>query len=101
MTAYQITYWNQIPAMVTAKSGRRDRAKVELSPRFAAAIDELAMRLGVTGTDAYLEGWRKDEWLERDGAPPDVAAAVAVELEREFPPARIRAILDDARASNS
>ena len=69
MAEYQITYWRDIPSMVSARAGRRNTAKIELSARLQVAIDEAAMRLKLTGTDAYIEEWRRDEWQERSGAP--------------------------------
>ena len=97
MAEYQITYWRDIPAMVAAREGRRNKAKVELPPRFAAAIDEAAMRSGLAGTDEYLDQWRRDPWQEREGTPDAVARAVAAELEQNYSPQRIREILDAAR----
>ena len=93
MAIYQITYWRDIPSMVTAQEGRRNRARVELPPRFQTAIDEAAMRIGLSGTDAYMEQWHKSEWRERDGSPEEVAEAVAAQLEEEFPASRIRDML--------
>lgn len=93
MAEYQITYWQEIPSLVTAREGRRNRASVELPQRFQVAIDEAAMRAGLTGTDAYIEQWRRSEWQTREGAPDAVAAAVAAELEADYSPERIRAIL--------
>lgn len=93
MAEVQITYWREIPSLVTAREGRRNTAKVELPPRFQVAIDEAAMRLNMTGTDAYIEQWRRGPWEERPGAPEEVAQAVAAEIEAEFPPERIHAIL--------
>ena len=93
MAEYQITYWKNIPSMVSAREGRRDRAKAELSERFQLAIDEAAMRAGLIGTDAYLEHWRRGDWQMRDGNPGDVAAAVAAELETEYTPERLAKIL--------
>lgn len=94
MAEYQITYWRDIPSMVTAREGRRNTAKMELPARFQVAIDEAAMRLKLTGTDAYIEEWRRDAWHERHGSPDEVARAVVAECEAEFSPARIREILD-------
>lgn len=94
MAEYQITYWRDIPSMVTAREGRRNKATKELAKRFMVAIDEAAMRANLTGTDAYLEEWRKGEWFDRDGTPEEVAEAVAAEVEAEFSPAKIREILD-------
>ncbi len=94
MAQYQITYWREFPAMVTAREGRR-RVKVELPPRFQAAIDEAAMRLGLIGSDEYLQLWRRSEWMAREGSPEEVAQAVAAELEATYSRERIRQMLDD------
>lgn len=93
MAEYQITYWRDIPSMVTAREGR-ERAREELPPRFMVAIDEAAMRLGLSGTDAYLEEWRKSPWLPREGTPDEVAKQVAADLNAEYAPQSIRAILE-------
>lgn len=97
MAQVQITYWQEFPSLVTAQEGRRNRARVELPSRFQVAIDEAAMRLGLDGTDAYLEQWRKSEWAELPGVPEDVAREVAAQLEADYPPARIRTMLDALR----
>lgn len=96
MAEYQVTYWRDIPSMITAREGRRNKAKVELPQRFQIAIDEAAMRANLIGTDAYLEEWRREPWQERDGSPQEVADAVAKEIEEEFSPARIREILNQS-----
>ncbi|MEZ4707089.1 MAG: virulence factor [Caldilineaceae bacterium] len=96
MAEYQITYWRQIPSMVTAREGRRNTFKVELPQRFQAAIDELAMRAGLIGTDEYLEEWRREPWQPRDGTPEEVAQGVAKELVQEFTPTKIGEILREA-----
>jgi hypothetical protein len=57
------------------------------------AIDDAAMRLKLTGTDAYLEAWRREGWQEREGTPEGVAQAVAAELTAAYPPARLRAMV--------
>lgn len=93
MAEYQITYWRDIPSLVTAREGRRNTAKVALPPRFQVAIDEAAMRLNMTGTDAYLEQWRRGPCQERSGALDEVARAVAAEVEAEYTPARLRELL--------
>ena len=93
MAEYQITYWRDFPSLVTAREGRRNTAKVELSQRFQVAIDEAAMRLGLTGTDAYLEHWRREGWQARAGTIEEIAAAVAAEVEAVYPPERIRTML--------
>ena len=93
MADVQITYWRDIPSLVTAQEGRRNRHRVELSARFQVAIDEAAMRLELIGTDAYLQQWRKGDWQQQEGDPVSVAEAVAAEIERDYPPARLRELL--------
>ncbi len=90
MAEVQITYWREFPSMVTAREGRRNTAKVELDQRFQVAIDDAAMRLKLTGTDAYLEAWRRDGWQDREGTPERVAQAVAAELDAAYPQERLR-----------
>lgn len=92
MAQLTIVYWRDIPAQVTVKAGRKN-AKVQLSERFEKAIDRAAMRAKLTGTDAYLEHWRR-------GAPTDCgddleaeAAAAAQRLETEYDDVRLRAIV--------
>ncbi len=51
-------YWRDIPAQVIAKEQRKSE-KIQLSERFAQAIDAAAMRAGKAATDAYLEEWRR------------------------------------------
>lgn len=93
MAEYQITYWREFPSMVTAREGRRNTHKIELSQRFQLVIDEAAMRLAMTGTDAYLEQWRREPWQEQAGSPTEVAAAIAAEVEAAYPPSRLREML--------
>ena len=75
--------WRDIPAQVVAKLGRRAH-RVELAPRFQQAIDRAAMRAGASGTDEYLEDWRRDsrpcsEDLELE------ATTEAAALDERFP----------------
>ena len=84
MANYQIMYWHDIPVQVRA-GGRRDRISIELPQRFQVAVDKAAMAAKLTGTDAYLEGFRWSETLERAGTPAEVATAVSNELEAQFP----------------
>lgn len=94
MAEYQITFWNEIPTMIAARSDRRTVVKVELAPRFIAAADEAAMRLGLVGTDAYLDEWRRSPWVEREGTPEEVAESLRQEVEADYSPERIRSLLD-------
>ncbi|UCC53397.1 MAG: virulence factor [Anaerolineaceae bacterium] len=92
MIKYQIVYWRDIPAQVKVKAGR-NRAGRPLSDRFAVAIDEAAMRAGLTGSDDYLTQWRNSEWREREGGLEEVVDALVVELEDAYPPARLHTLI--------
>ncbi len=84
MSEYQITYWRDLPSLVTARDGDAV-AKIELPPRFAEKIDQVAMDEGMIGSDEYLEGWHRGEWMAGEGTPGELAAAVAARLEQEIP----------------
>jgi hypothetical protein len=81
---YQITYWRDLPSLVTARDGA-DVSKVELPARFQERIDQVAMDEGLIGSDAYLEGWRRGDWTPGDGSPAELAAAVAARIQKEVP----------------
>jgi hypothetical protein len=120
---YQITYWRELPSLVVARDGADSRgdhgdqgdqgdhgdqggqggqateasqavAKTPLPQRFQEAIDEAAMRLGETASDAYLAGWRRSEWAVLDGSIADVAEQVAADLERQWPTEAVEAFLN-------
>jgi hypothetical protein len=88
---YQVLYWKDIPSVVEASDGT-GTAKVQLSDRFQVLIDAVAMRLGLAGTDAYLDQWEHGDEQERPGSPGDVAKAVAQELEAKFADFRERGL---------
>ena len=93
MTEYQVTRWRELPSMVAARAGD-EVVKAELAPRFQAAIDEAAMRLGDTGADDYLLGWERSAWTEADGSPGEVLDRVVAALEEEWPPDAVARYLD-------
>lgn len=93
MAEYQVTSWRDLPSLVVARAGD-DVAKVPLAPRLQEAIDEAAMRLGETGSDQYLAGWRRPPWTAGEGAPAAVAATVARELEHTWDEAAVAGFLD-------
>ena len=93
MAEFRVTHWRDLPSLVTARDGEHT-AKAALDARFMIAIDEAAMRLGATDSDAYLEGWRQSDWEEREGTPDGVVQGVADELETEFHEARVQELLD-------
>lgn len=87
-----IVYWRDIPAQVIVKAGRKT-ARRQLPERFEQAIDRAAMRAGLTGTDAYLEQWRRSEPVPcGDDLDAEADAALAA-LEAEYPPERVRALV--------
>ncbi len=94
MTEYQVTSWRDLPSMVVAREGE-SVTKVQLAARFQEAIDEAAMRLGATGSDAYLDGWTRGEWTPADGSGPEVCDRVVAELEAEWSPEQLTTYLDD------
>lgn len=87
-----IVYWRDIPAQVIVKAGRK-AAKRQLSERFEQAIDRAAMRAGLTGTDAYLEQWRRSEPVPCGDDLEAEAAAAAEALEAEYTQERLRELV--------
>jgi hypothetical protein len=90
--SYQVVYWRDIPAQVKVRAGRERRARA-LGDRFQRAVDQVAMRTGVTKSDDYLEEWRSLEWQEREGELEAVLESVVGELESLYPEARLKALL--------
>ena len=54
-----VIWWRDIPAQVVAKRGRT-AARVQLTGRFQEAIDMAATRVGLIGTDDYLDEWHRE-----------------------------------------
>lgn len=88
-----MTYWRELPSLVVAREGDRV-VKSPLAPRFQGSIDEAAMRLGDTGSDDYLAGWRRDDWTTAEGDPADVVDRVVAQLEEAWPVSAVAAYLD-------
>jgi hypothetical protein len=104
MTEYQVTSWRELPSLVVARVGAdpADAGSTVKSPlprRFQEAIDEAAMRLGETSSQAYLEGWVRSEWTSADGTPTEVADRVVADLDAQWPPDRLAAFLTDLSGS--
>lgn len=84
-----VIYWRDIPAQVTARSGR-ERASEKLDHRFQVAIDGAATRAKKTSADDYLAEWRE----ESEPCEVDLQEAVKArkrELEESFSPDLLRA----------
>ena len=80
MTHYHILYWKDIPAQIKVTEQGKRPLSVQLPERFQQEIDRVAMSLGLTGTDAYLEQWHWGEKIQREGSAADVADAVLNEI---------------------
>ena len=88
-----MTYWRELPSLVVAREGDAV-TKSPLAPRFQEAIDEAAMRLGATDSDAYLDGWTRGEWTPAEGSGPEVCERVVAELEEQWSAAALTTYLD-------
>ncbi len=93
VTDYQVTYWRDLPSLVVARDGEQT-TKSPLAPRFQAAIDEAAMRLGDIGSDDYLAGWTRGGWTPAEGSGAEVADRVVADLEERWPADRLKSYLD-------
>ena len=80
LTTYKILFWQEIPSQIKAED-EREEVTVNLSPRFMERIDQLAAKRGLIGSDDYLEQWQWGDEQQREGAAPDVAEALRLELE--------------------
>jgi hypothetical protein len=89
MATVRITYWRDIPTLVTARDGAGE-VSVPLGPAFQELVDRVAMLEGVSEEDAYLAGWRVGSAEDAPGAAGAVAAARARELEAGFEALRDR-----------
>ena len=89
MATVRITYWRDIPMLVTARDGG-DEVSVPLSPAFQDLVDRVAMQEGLGGEDAYLAEWHVEPAEDTPGAAGAAAAARARELEAGFDALRDR-----------
>jgi hypothetical protein len=83
MAIYQILYWHGIPVQVRA-GRRQDRVSQTLAPRFQDAVDRVAMATKMTGTEAYLDGFKWGEKQERSGTPAEIVPLIVAELETTY-----------------
>jgi Virulence factor len=89
MATVRITYWRDIPMLVTARDGG-DEVSVPLSPAFQDLVDRVAMQEGLAGEDAYLAEWHVGPPEDAPGAAGAVAAVRARALEAGFDALRDR-----------
>ena len=93
MGTLTVRYWRDMPSMVLAKAGRRNKATAALPERFEKAIDAAAMKGGLESTDDYLAEWRDGEGKE---CGEDLQAAVdakAAEIDTAYPAERLRDLI--------
>ena len=83
MAKYRIMYWKHIPQSFTVEGDGRT-IKKQLSQKIQDKIDAYAMAVGATSTSDYAAQFKRGQWVERDGAPEEVADALLSELETEF-----------------
>jgi 5-methyltetrahydrofolate--homocysteine methyltransferase len=80
-STYKVLYWQEVPSQIRVEDDAGNQVSVELAPIFAARIDKLAQKRGLTGADAYMEHWKWSDDEDRDGSAEEVAAALKAELE--------------------
>jgi hypothetical protein len=89
MATLRITYWRDIPMLVTARDGDEELS-VPLGPAFQELVDRIAMQDGLTDENTYLAEWRIGLPEEAAGAARAAAVARAQELEAELEALRDR-----------
>jgi|TARA_B110000444_G_C18430583_1_gene406621 hypothetical protein len=83
MAKFTILNWQDLPSLVEA-TDEDGSHKIQLSQRFQALIDHVAMESGLMGSDAYLDAWNKTNVKEREGTAEEVAKLVVEEVEAQF-----------------
>ncbi len=84
MANYQVLYWREIPSLVKATDAIGE-VSLRLPQQFHDAIDEAAMQVGATDTEAYLAGWHWGPVQQRPGTAREVAEAIAADLAASIP----------------
>ncbi|MCB0211634.1 MAG: virulence factor [Anaerolineae bacterium] len=85
MTTVKVMYWKDIPCTVRAEAGRRQRVSRPLPDIYMAVVDAVAMKEGLTGSDAYQDAFHWGEAEERDGTVAEAADAVVEEILAKYP----------------
>lgn len=98
MADYRILAWHGIPTGVQARD-ESGQARVTLSVRFQATVDQVAAAVGHTDTKPYLAGWHWSDWTERAGSSREVADSIASELEDAYPQGRLKDMLRELKVS--
>ena len=85
MATYKVLYWRDIPAQGKADN-RPKPLSSPLPERYQVAIDRIAMKEGLAGSDAYLDLWKWSPRVERAGSAAEVLTEVLAELQAEWDP---------------
>ena len=80
-STYKVLYWQEIPSQIKVSDDAGNEVSVELPPKFAERIDQLAHQRGFQNSDDYLAHWKWSDEHEREGSAKNVADAVKAELE--------------------
>ena len=83
MSKFKVLYWQEIPSQVKVEDDAGNEVNLELSPKFAAHIDQVAAKRGFHDSDGYLAQWKWSDEQERPGSAREVADVVKAELERQ------------------
>ena len=83
MAKYRIMYWKHFPQSITVEGDGRT-IKKQISQKIQDKIDAYAMAEGLTSTSEYAAQYKRGDWIERDGAPEEVAESLLSSLEAEF-----------------
>jgi len=82
MAKYRVMYWKDIPQSFTVE-GDDVKIKKELSQKVQNKIDAYAMAINATSTSDYAKEYKRGQWIEREGAPEEIAEQLLTELEAE------------------
>lgn len=98
----QVLCWKNIPTQVKAADDSGTEHDVPLSERFQQAVDALAMKQELAGTDEYLELWA---WFDvedaADGASPQAAAEAHARMLEDAWPRQVPAMVAKAEAEGA
>ena len=89
----QIIYWRDMPAQCILRNGRAKHS-APLPERFEKAIDKCAMVTGLSGSDEYLQQWRRtqQEWDGDDDINKALEQA-REKIEAEYPNTRLNQLI--------
>jgi hypothetical protein len=82
MAKYRIMYWKHIPQSFIVEGDGRT-IKKQLSEKIQNKIDAYAMAEGLTSTSEYAAQYKRGDWIEREGAPEEIAETLLSELEAD------------------